>query len=82
MRPALTILIPRRIAALLLIALCARAAAGVLPLDPPESFFTNLADQLLEQQLGVHFTDVQIAPTNQYDSAVETNVVAADRHNL
>jgi hypothetical protein len=39
-------------------------------LEPPEHFFTNVADQLLQQQLGMRLRDIQIAPTNQYDSAV------------
>jgi hypothetical protein len=32
--------------------------------------FTSIADRLLEQQLGLRLTQIQIAPTNQYDTAV------------
>lgn len=35
---------------------------AALPLDPPESFFTNVADRLLQQQLGMRLGEVQIAP--------------------
>src|SRR5262245_4742401 len=45
-----------------------RAAAPAL--DLPENFFTNIASRLLRQQLGMELTQIQIAPTNQYDSAV------------
>jgi hypothetical protein len=45
-------------------------ASAALTLEPPEVFFTNVADRLLQQQLGLRLTDVQIAPTNQYNSAV------------
>jgi hypothetical protein len=43
---------------------------AMLPLQPPEAFFTNVADRLLQQQLGVRLTEIQIAPTNQYSAAV------------
>src|SRR5437868_15262436 len=46
------------------------SARAVLPLDPPENFFTNLASRLLQQQLSLPFDQIQIAPTNQYSSAV------------
>lgn len=44
--------------------------AAALPMEPPEAFFTNVADRLLQQQLGVRLTEIQIAPTNQYSAAV------------
>src|SRR5437868_15062927 len=47
-----------------------RTAAAALSLEPSETFFTNIADRLLEQQLGTRLTEIQIAPTNQYISAV------------
>ncbi len=57
-----------------LIVMCALAMTFVsqaaLPLDSPETFFTNVADRLLQQQLGLRLTQIQIAPTNQYDAAV------------
>jgi hypothetical protein len=43
---------------------------AALPLDPPESFFTNVADRLLQQQLGMRIGEVQVAPTNHYSAAV------------
>ncbi len=46
------------------------ARAALPPLDPPEVFFTNLADRLLQQQLGLRLTEIQVAPTNQYEPAV------------
>ncbi len=45
-------------------------ANGALPSGPPEQFFSNVADRLLQQQLGMRLRDIQIAPSNQYDSAV------------
>jgi hypothetical protein len=50
------------------LALCPARAA--VPLNPPETFFTNIADRLLQQQLGVRLSEIQIAPSNQYDAAV------------
>lgn len=46
------------------------SASAAVSLHPPETFFTTIADRLLRQQLGLRLTEVQIAPTNQYDSAV------------
>src|SRR5438105_3915967 len=46
-----------------------RAVAVLLP-EPSEAFFTNVADRLLQQQLGMRLTEIQIVPTNQYSSAV------------
>src|SRR6185295_4839119 len=43
---------------------------AALPLEPPENFFTNVADRLLQQQLGTRLADIQLAPTNQYSAAV------------
>jgi hypothetical protein len=43
---------------------------AALPWHSPEAFFTNVADRLLEQQLGLRLAEIQIAPTNQYDAAV------------
>src|SRR5436305_7398353 len=54
---------------ILLLFVCTRAIAA-LSLDPPENFFTNVADRLLQQQLGMRLTEIQIAPTNRYDAAV------------
>lgn len=45
-------------------------AAAPLSTEPAETFFTNVAARLLVQQLGVEWTQIQIAPTNQYDRAV------------
>src|SRR5436190_7886084 len=45
-------------------------ARAAVPLNPPETFFTNIADRLLQQQLGLRLSAVQIAPSNQYDAAV------------
>ena len=57
--------------AILLIILCAAPTTrAALSLDPPENFFTNVADRLLQQQLGVRLTEIQIRPTNQYSAAV------------
>jgi len=50
------------------VSVCSLQAA--LPLDPPEAFFTNVADRLLQQQLGLRLTDVRVAPTSEYSSAV------------
>lgn len=47
-----------------------RPARAAVPLNPPETFFTNIADRLLQQQLGLRLSEVQIAPSNQYDAAV------------
>jgi len=44
--------------------------SAALPLDPPEGFFADVAGRLLEQQLGMRLTEIQIAPTNQYSAAV------------
>ncbi len=50
---------------------CSFLARAALPsLDPPEHFFTNIADRLLQQQLGVRLGEIQVAPANQYDTAV------------
>src|ERR1043166_7019661 len=56
------------VAAILLGVACAINAA-ISP-EPSESFFTNVAARLLQQQLGVRLSEIQIAPTNQYSSAV------------
>ncbi len=45
-------------------------AAAPLNTEPAETFFTNVAARLVRQQLGVERTQIQIAPTNQYDRAV------------
>src|SRR5215203_603549 len=45
-------------------------ARGAVSLNPPESFFTNIADRLLQQQLGLRLGEIQIAPSNQYDATV------------
>jgi hypothetical protein len=45
-------------------------ARAAVPLNPPETFFTNIANRLLQQQLGVRLSEVQIAPSNQYDATV------------
>ncbi len=52
--------------------LTVRSASAAAPLnsEPAENFFTNVAARLLRQQLGVEWTQIQIAPTNQYDRAV------------
>ena len=41
-------------------------ARAALSSEPAEVFFNEVADQLLQQQLGLRLTEVQIAPTNQY----------------
>jgi hypothetical protein len=43
---------------------------AALAVNSPENFFTNVANRLLQQQLGTRLTEVQIAPTNLYDTAV------------
>ena len=45
-------------------------ARAALSVEPAEVFFNEVADQLLQQQLGLRLTEIQIAPTNQYRSAV------------
>jgi hypothetical protein len=45
------------------------ANAALVP-EPAETFFTNVAERLLRQQLGMRLTEVQIAPSNHYDSLV------------
>ncbi len=57
------------VCAIILFGLTMRTAAA-LPVQSAETFFTNVADRLLQQQLGLRLTEIQIAPTNQYDSAV------------
>jgi hypothetical protein len=61
--------VTRTLIALLVAVIIGQTSAAV-SLHPPEAFFTNIADRLLQQQLGLRLTQVQIAPTNQYDSAV------------
>lgn len=57
-------------ALLVAIVLCPWSLPAVGPLDPSGNFFSKLAGRLLRQQLGVELTQIQIAPTNQYDSAM------------
>jgi len=44
--------------------------AALPSLDPPEQFFANIADRLLQQQLGLRLGEIQVAPTNQYETAM------------
>src|SRR5436190_3033627 len=57
------------VCALVLFSVTMRGTA-TLPLQPPEAFFTNVAERLLQQQLGLRLTEIQITPTNQYSAAV------------
>jgi hypothetical protein len=53
--------------------LCAGLAARAQPLtgtDSPIGFFTNVANRLLQSQLGLSLNHIQIFPTNQYTPAV------------
>jgi hypothetical protein len=43
--------------------------AQIVPPDPV-GFFTNLSSRLLQQELGLSLTQIQIHPTNQYTPAV------------
>jgi hypothetical protein len=58
------------VCAIILFGMIVRTAAA-LPLQPAEAFFTNVADRLLQQQLGVRLTEIQIAPSNEYSAAVD-----------
>ena len=55
---------------LLLGALGLHSARAALAVEPAEVFFNEVADRLLQQQLGRRLTEIQIAPTNQYRAAV------------
>lgn len=48
----------------------ATGSSAALPLSPPETFFTNLANRLLQQQLGIRLSQIRVAPTNEYSRAV------------
>jgi hypothetical protein len=48
----------------------ASLARAALPLNPPEAFFTNLAEKLLQQQMGLRMADIRVSPTNEYSAAV------------
>jgi hypothetical protein len=72
---ALNSLVTASRSALLLLALLAppfasAAAPAPIPLDPSERFFTHVADQLLQQQLGVRLHEIQVAPSNHYHTAI------------
>ncbi len=62
---------PRMVCCVALAAACGFAASALgISLTPAEHFFSTIAGRLLEQQLGVHVSEIQIAPTNQYTPAV------------
>ena len=45
-------------------------AAPAVNLDDPIGFFTNVASRLLQSELGVNLSRIQIYPTNQYTPSV------------
>jgi hypothetical protein len=48
----------------------ARPMAAQIVTPDPVSFFSNLSSRLLQQELGLALTQIQIHPTNQYTPAV------------
>jgi len=55
-------------------------AGPVVTLDSPIGFFTNVAARLLQSQLGLSLTNIQLYPTNQYTPSVHRLLqVAASR---
>jgi hypothetical protein len=47
-----------------------QTASGQLSTSDPVNFFTNLSSRLLQKELGLSLTQIQIHPTNQYTPAV------------
>ena len=56
-------------AAAVCLAITASAHGGTLG-DAPTSFFTNLAERMLQSQLNMSLTHIEVSPTNYYSSAV------------
>jgi hypothetical protein len=54
----------------LLLLLPARLTAAQFAIGDPVNFFTNLSSRLLQKELGLSLTQIQIHPTNQYTPAV------------